>query len=315
MTMFRIISLASLCLMVGSLLSNAQVKEEVMQESNNHSFNSEYRNFQNNKGQKEEVNELLNEIITTSSTQVGDGAYDRVQTKQKMAIPYDNIREADVFWSKRIWREIDVREKMNLIFSAEEQPLIAVLFEILRNNPDVQLFADDEFTEELSIEQVVSKLHLRSKVDVYDENADDYINQEVTNAFNPDEYKKFRLKEDWIFDEERGGMVVRIIGLAPIRNVYDENGNKRGQEALFWMHYPEVRQHLARYDSYNPLNDAIRLSWDSIFEMRYFSSRITKESNVDGKRVEDYETGKSALLESEEIERRIFNMEHDMWSY
>ncbi len=315
MIMFRIISLASLCLLMGNLMIDAQVNDTLRQQSTQDSSNSEYKDLQNNKGEKEKVVELLDEIILTSSTQVGEGAYDRIQTKEKVAIPYDNIREADVFWSKRIWREIDVREKMNFIFSAEEQPLIAVLFEILRNNPDVQLFADDAFTEELTIEQVVSKLHLRSNVDVYDEDTDDYVNQEVTNAFNPDEYKKFRLKEDWIFDEERGGMVVRIIGLAPIRNVYDENGNKRGQEALFWMHYPEIRQYLARYDSYNPLNDAIRLSWDNIFEMRYFASRITKESNADGKRIEDYETGKSALLESEEIERRIFNMEHDMWSY
>ena len=30
------------------------------------------------------------------------------------AIPYSFLREADVIWSKRLWRLIDMREKMNL---------------------------------------------------------------------------------------------------------------------------------------------------------------------------------------------------------
>ena len=31
----------------------------------------------------------------------------------KRAIPYPNVREADVLWSKRIWRALDMREKLN----------------------------------------------------------------------------------------------------------------------------------------------------------------------------------------------------------
>ena len=57
-----------------------------------------------------------------------DGAYQKVVTKEKEVIPYDFIREADVFWSKRIWRSIDVREKMNLPFT-----ITALLMEINSN--------------------------------------------------------------------------------------------------------------------------------------------------------------------------------------
>ena len=38
-------------------------------------------------------------------------------TSDKRLLPYDHVREADIFWEKRIWRVIDIREKMNLPFA------------------------------------------------------------------------------------------------------------------------------------------------------------------------------------------------------
>ena len=35
---------------------------------------------------------------------------------QKKIVPYPPIREADMMWKKRIWREVDFRQKMNLPF-------------------------------------------------------------------------------------------------------------------------------------------------------------------------------------------------------
>ncbi len=43
-----------------------------------------------------------------------DGIYTKENTRTRRAIPYAHLREADVMWSKRVWRVIDLREKMNL---------------------------------------------------------------------------------------------------------------------------------------------------------------------------------------------------------
>ena len=43
-----------------------------------------------------------------------DGAWIKEHNKTKKVIQYPFIREADVMFAKRIWQDIDLREKMNM---------------------------------------------------------------------------------------------------------------------------------------------------------------------------------------------------------
>ncbi|MBD3637837.1 MAG: gliding motility protein GldN [Crocinitomicaceae bacterium] len=51
--------------------------------------------------------------IANPSPGVLDGVYVREHIPTKKVIPYEFVREADVAWSKRVWRVIDLREKFN----------------------------------------------------------------------------------------------------------------------------------------------------------------------------------------------------------
>jgi gliding motility associated protien GldN len=84
---------------------------------------------------------------------------------------------------------------------------------------------------------------------------------------------------------------------------------------MFWIYYPDVRQMFSREQAFNESNDAGPMNWHDIFEMRYFSSYIYKESNVYDRKVEHYLQGVDLLLESEKIRMGIFNFEHDLWEY
>lgn len=249
------------------------------------------------------------------SNKVVDGAYTRYIAKERKPLPYPNIREADVFWQKRIWREVDIRQKMNQTFVHPHDPFVNVLMDIAAQKEDALIFSDEKFEQPVHILEVKKSLGLTDTIMVIDPKTYQEYTEIVTNEFNWQNIETFRFKEDWIFDEGTSRMHVRILGIAPILNVMDEDGNNRGQRALFWAYYPSFRKYLVNIETYNRKNDGVRLTWDDILEARMFASNIVKESNIFDRRIKDYAVGKDALMEAERIRNELFEKEHNLWSY
>jgi len=244
-----------------------------------------------------------------------------------------SIREADVFWAKTVWREIDIREKMNHPFAYPQAPFMTVLLDIVKKNPDMPLFkydpfVDADFQEETSWADIVEGLGSTRTISVpilNDDGTETFQDQTITDKFNVASITRFRLKEVWYFDKKHSRMRVDIMGIAPVReiNLADMGlvdpglaGGAAANEVLFWAYYPDIREALARYETFNPLNDALRMSWDDLLTYRFFSSFIVKASNPLNQYVADYtDTSLDALYEGEEIKEQIFNFEHDLWSY
>ncbi len=237
-------------------------------------------------------------------------------TFEKRVLPYDHVREADIFWEKRLWRVVDVREKMNLPFAYPERPFFTILMEAAKNG-EITVYStdDDKFTNPLKPEEVVQMGASVDTIVTFDPETYEEQIKVVTNEINPEDVKRFRIKEIWFFDEETSTLQVRILGIAPLLDEKDDNGNFLYELPMFWVYYPEARHILARERVFSLGNDAAPLSWEDIFEMRFFSSYIYKESNVFNRRLEDYLSGVDLLLEADRIKQEIFNFEQDLWSY
>lgn len=244
-----------------------------------------------------------------------DGAYDKISSQEKEMLPYDHLREADIFWQKRIWRVIDTKQKLNQEFAYPQQPFINVLLEVVQKNPSVRLYLDDAFTQPVTYAEVQKQLGSVDTINVVDVVTGQEKQQIVANDFNWTNITRFRVKEDWVFDKESSKMIARVLAIAPIEDVYDDNDNYRGQRAMFYAYYPDLRPYLIKYEVFNPLNDSNRLTWDDIWEMRMFGSYIMKESNVQDRRIQDYATDRDALLESERVKNEVFEKEQSLWTY
>lgn len=254
---------------------------------------------------------------------VKDGVYDRVPHATKV-LGWQPVREADILWKKRVWREIDTREKQNVAFrfAGDENTgggyFIEILMDAIKKGK-IKAYSnfDDRFTQALSKEQVLEVMTGKDDSTPVTDPVTGQVKIVVTHKeFDVDLVTKYRLKEDWIFDRNLGRMVVRIIGIAPIVDVLDPNTlTVRAQSPLFWIYYPEAREVLAQYEVYNPDNDVQRLTWDDYFEGRFFSSRIIKVSNPFDEAISAQHPGMEGLYEAQRTNDMIFNKEHDMWVY
>ena len=263
-----------------------------------------------------------------------DGAYDkdiRDGGKERMIQDYQYVREADVMWSTKIERVIDLREKMNQVFYYplrpinDRQNLIDVLMQAV-NEGTITAYGnatnDDEFQSPMSPTEVENiGIAQLGKERIFVEEAFDEENQEyyldtTINVFERFNVKKYRIKEEWFFDKQRSVMEVRIIGICPVMDRFTEDGIYDGEVSLFWVYFPEARKILSKAEVFNHRkNDAARLTFDDIFHKRFFTSRIVKESNKYDRKISEYKEGIDALLEAEKIKEEIFNLEHDLWEY
>ncbi|MCP4438211.1 MAG: gliding motility protein GldN [Aureispira sp.] len=252
----------------------------------------------------------------TRQTPPRDGIYDRTMHTEKRLLPYDFVHERDVMWEKRIWREIDVRQKMNHIFRYPKAHLISILLDEAKTG-NVTLYSpwNDEFTEPLNQTDISTLGCSVDSVLIYDPITFEERLEIVKSEMDPDDVIRYRIKEVWYFDSETSRLNVRILGIAPIINRYDEEGNLLHSAPMFWAYYPELRHSLVHHEVFNDRNDAARFTWDDIFEARMFASHITKASNIHDKRLQDDYTGIDILLEADKIKQEIFNFEHDLWSY
>jgi gliding motility associated protien GldN len=263
-----------------------------------------------------------------------DGLFQRKIITTRDPVPYPYVREADIIWSKRIWRTVDLREKMNFslyyptVEMALRRSLVQTLVDAIRSG-EIRAFDpfDDEFTTLLSPQDLSSRFDAVDKSErrqKMDGSGDTTII--IPGEYKWDEVRELLIKEDWFFDKHYSKMMVRIVGICPIKvyrkqlntgNDEDDAEGELQKKQLFWVHYDEVRKVLARTPAYLPNNDATLISYDDIFNGRRFSSYITKESNPHNNRpISDYiSDGYAALLESERIKNAIFTFEHDLWEY
>ena len=253
-----------------------------------------------------------------------DGVFDRTVVTQVQPIPYPYLREADIVWTKRVWRVIDMREKMNQPFYFPESPqnqwksFIQIIMDAMKEGTIQAYSAEtDLFLVPVTYKETMDQLEKKKKVSLpRPDNPDQTFDTVISTPFYPTDVKQLRIKEDWYFDKQRSVLEVRILGICPMVESFAEDGTSRGPKPLFWVYFPDCRNLFARNEQFNLRNGvAGRLTYDDVFMKRIFSSYIYKEENVYDRKIADYATGVDALLESERAKNKILEFESSLWEY
>jgi gliding motility associated protien GldN len=253
-----------------------------------------------------------------------DGYYKKTNILSAKVTPYPNLRESDVAYAKRVWREIDLREKMNAYLISPKQRLLDVLLNAIaageltaydpipnKDDPD-----GDSFSTPLTPDQALRKLADSVSVDKFDKDGNKIGSIMHAGEVNRDSVVKFRIKEDWIFDRQRSVFEPRIIGIAPMVKP-KAGGLDLDYQPAFWIYFPDARPILAVKEVVSRDNDNTGLSFDDVFMKRIFTSYIVKESNDRNDRIKDYITtgGMDRLYEAEKIKKSLQDWELNLWQY
>ncbi|MGE5356488.1 MAG: gliding motility protein GldN [Deltaproteobacteria bacterium] len=261
---------------------------------------------------------------TESSEPLGDKYLDDIVKRslifEAKVMPYEALREADIPWSKKIWRIIETREKVNIPFRSPQRPFFSILIDGI-NSGAITAFKDEEFKEIMTVEEVKKQIFRMDSITYYDPDTYEETVKVVPSEINPDDIKRYRLKEIWYFDKEASMLKVRILGISALHeNVDPTTGEVKYELPLFWIYYPEMRETLAKETVLSDFNDVFPMTWFDLMENRMFSSYIIKTTNVLDLRLADkydksLDPSMDILLESERLKEELFNFEQDLWSY
>ena len=254
-----------------------------------------------------------------------DGVYDKTAITQVLPIPYPYLREADVVWTRRIWRIMDLREKMNQPLYFPEKPqnnwrsFVTIIMDGLKEGTITAYSSEsDQFLVPLTYKELMDKLEKTETVKLpRPDNPDIMFDTVIKTEFDPSNVKKIKVKEDYYFDRQRSLMEVRILGICPVVDELDKTtGEKKFDKNLFWIYFPECRNLFAKNELFNLKNgSAGRMTYDDVFMKRMFSSYIYKEENVYDRQINEYASGVDQLLEAEKAKNTLFEFESNLWEY
>jgi len=259
------------------------------------------------------------------------------------------IHEYDIMYKKRVWRRLDLNEKINKGFFASGNEITKIIIEAVRQglltpyepqNDSANIpMTVEKFNENMTVPVEEVGLTEEEKAlgfteeddagwgDWGEETTDDggEVTEEVEEAsadyFFPNQVSIMEIKEDIIFDKKRSRLyydIQTVKMIIPPENIPTGTGLQRPVATFRYKDLYELFRSMPEEALwFNRQNSREHKNLSDAFELRLFYARIIKVENPDGEFIQDRynKSVKESLMASKWAENQIINFEHDLWEF
>ena len=252
------------------------------------------------------------------------------------------IDESNIMWKQRLWRRMDLNEKQNQPFFSKGNEITKYLMEWVQSGV-LQPYKNDSLKTKITKEEFLKNLVIENTGNdnaLSDaEKAAGFGNETATGAtttpakndgFNnptpvltvgdlyyPKQLSILEIREDAIFDKQRSRLYYDI---QSITIIIPANMTTAGFDKNVGSFRYKDLDKLFRSNPncvwYNEQNEAQHKNMADAFDLRLFHARLTKKGNSKDDDLDTiYGGSKQGLIQSQQLEYKLMEMEHNLWEY
>ena len=265
---------------------------------------------------------------------------------QERVAPYNEnsvrpIQESEIMYRRRVWRRMDLREKMNQPFFAFNSEITKIIIDAV-NDGRLFPYTSDSLTRRMTKEEFQENLKIpaygaptltdEERAMGFTEEAnddwggggwgDEEDGEEADSSrdfyFLPRQITVLEIMEDFIFDKRRSRAYWDILAVKMIIPAKEfETGFQREVATFRYKDLDDLFRSMPEEAFwFNNSNQKANLNMADAFTLRMFSANIIKYWNPQNRALVDIYTKnqREALLDAKWVEQELLEFEHNLWS-
>ena len=251
----------------------------------------------------------------------------KVSDRQQAFFEQKEPSEADLQWSKTVYRSLDLTKGKNPALYYPEEPnedgqsMFFIIMRLLANNqiPAYEYLDGREmFTDEyrIKVAEMLDRFHvLYSEAKGSTEKNPRYAIEDADIPGN--EILSYYIIEKWSFDTRTNTMRSRVDALCPVLHRQDEFGGEPIRFPMFWVKLNDIRPYIAQqYVFTDDDNNLTRYNLDDFFKLNMYTGDIYKVKNLRNQSLMQlYPDPAEGLKHAQDsIEARLHRFDKDLWA-
>ena len=258
---------------------------------------------------------------STAGASNGDTGYNPLSVRP--------IHASDIMWKKTILRAIDLREKQNKPLFSRNREVTRLLLDAVAKG-DLTPYANDSLERKITIDDFNQAMLIpveggtltAEEKEIMLANGDSSALQSSGPAYYfPTDLYQLTLREDLIFDKQRSRLYYDIIALTLLVPADLPSNIKGIEQVVAAFSYKELVEKVFKDNPkaiwFNVQNDQQHKNLADAFDLRLFSSYITKVSNPNDAYLVDIYGGdqQKGIMASQWAAMELLEFEHNLWEF